>query len=165
MTALWAFVFLLEAVMLEPAIAGVVVSGYWAALVVGRVLLGSVAERVGSWSVLAAATIMAVIAAALMVSRQPIPTAVGVVLLGLAVAPIYPLLVLTTAERTTSNFVDRVVGFQAAASTLGSVTFAAVVGLIMGAELMGFTYCVLALALLTCGGIWALRPGHPRQEQ
>jgi MFS family permease len=30
---LWAFVFLLEAVALEPAIAGVVVSGYWAALV------------------------------------------------------------------------------------------------------------------------------------
>lgn len=29
---LWAFVFLLEAIALEPAVAGVVVSGYWAAL-------------------------------------------------------------------------------------------------------------------------------------
>ena len=157
---LWAFVFLLEAVALEPAVAGVVVSGYWAALVVGRVLLGSVAERVGTWSVLAAATIMAVIAAALMVSRQPIPTAVGVLVLGLAVAPIYPLLVLTTAERTTASSVDRLVGYQAAASTLGSVIFASVVGLIMGANLTGFAYCVLVLALLTGGGIWALRPGR-----
>jgi MFS family permease len=157
---LWAFVFLLEAVALEPAIAGVVVSGYWAALVVGRVLLGSVAERVGTWSVLAAATIMAVIAAALMVSRQPIPTAVGVLVLGLAVAPIYPLLVLTTAERTTASSVDRLVGYQAAASTLGSVIFASVVGLIMGANLSGFAYSVLVLALLTGGGTWALRPGR-----
>ncbi len=157
---LWAFVFLLEAVALEPAVAGVVVSGYWAALVVGRVLLGSVAERVGTWSVLAAATIMAVIAAALMVSRQPIPTAVGVLVLGLAVAPIYPLLVLTTAERTTASSVDRLVGYQAAASTLGSVIFASVVGLIMGANLSGFAYCVLVLALLTGGGTWALRPGR-----
>ncbi len=145
---------------LEQAIAGVVVSGYWAALVVGRVLLGSVAERVGTWSVLAAGTIMAVIAAALMVSRQPIPTAVGVLVLGLAVAPIYPLLVLTTAERTTASSVDRLVGYQAAASTLGSVIFASVVGLIMGANLPGFAYCVLVLALLTGGGIWALRPGR-----
>jgi len=158
---LWAFVFLLEAVALEPAIAGVVVSGYWAALVAGRVLLGSVAERVGTWAVLAAATIMAVIAAALMVSQQPIPTAVGVLVLGLAVAPIYPLLVLTTAERTTASSVDRLVGYQAAASTLGSVIFASVVGLIMGANLTGFAYCVLVLALLTGGGTWALRPGRP----
>lgn len=157
---LWAFVFLLEAVALEPAIAGVVVSGYWAALVVGRVLLGSVAERVGTWSVLAAATIMAVIAAALMVSGQPIPTALGVLVLGLAVAPIYPLLVLTTAERTTASSVDRLVGYQAAASTLGSVIFASVVGLIMGANLSGFAYSVLVLALLTGGGTWALRPGR-----
>jgi MFS family permease len=158
---LWAFVFLLEAVALEPAIAGVVVSGYWAALVVGRVLLGSVAEQVGTWAVLAAATIMAVIAAALMVSQRPIPTAVGVLVLGLAVAPIYPLLVLTTAERTTASSVDRLVGYQAAASTLGSVIFASVVGLIMGANLTGFAYCVLVLALLTGGGTWALRPGRP----
>jgi MFS family permease len=158
---LWAFVFLLEAVALEPAIAGVVVSGYWAALVVGRVLLGSVAEQVGTWAVLAAATIMAVIAAALMVSQQPIPTAVGVLVLGLAVAPIYPLLVLTTAERTTASSVDRLVGYQAAASTLGSVIFASVVGLIMGANLTGFAYCVLVLALLTGGGTWGLRPGRP----
>lgn len=42
---LWAFVFLLEEVTLLPAIAGAVVSGYWAALVIGRVLLGSVAAR------------------------------------------------------------------------------------------------------------------------
>jgi MFS family permease len=158
---LWAFVFLLEAVALEPAMAGVVVSGYWAALVVSRVLLGSVAERVGTWSVLAAATIVAVIAAALMVSQQPIPTAVGVLVLGLAVAPIYPLLVLTTAERTTASSVDRLVGYQAAASTLGSVIFASVAGLIMGANLTGFAYCVLVLALLTVCGTWALRPGRP----
>jgi MFS family permease len=157
---LWAFAFLLEAVTLQPATAGAVVSGYWAALVIGRVLLGSVAERVGTWPVLASATIMAISAAALIMSRQPVPTAVGVVLLGLAVAPIYPLLVLTTAERTAARSVDRLVGFQAAATTLGAVTFASVVGVIMGADVTGFAYCVLELALLTSGGIWALRPGQ-----
>jgi MFS family permease len=174
---LWAFVFLLEALTLEPAIAGVVVSGYWAALVIGRILLGSVAERVGTWPVLAAATIVAVTAALLLISGQPIATAVGVVLLGLAVAPIYPLLVLTTSERTTASSVDRLVGFQAAATTLGAVTFSSLVGLIMGAALTGFASCVVALALLTAGGIWALKPGqqssarstrglrHPRSDQ
>jgi predicted MFS family arabinose efflux permease len=162
LVGLWAFVFLLESVALVPATAGVVVSGYWAALVVGRVLLGSVAERKGTWPVLAAATLTVVIAAALIISQQPIATAVGVVVLGLAVAPLYPLLVLTTAERTTAGAVDRLVGYQAAASTLGSVVFASVGGLVMGVHLTGFAWCVLALALLTGGGIWALKPGSRR---
>lgn len=155
---LWGFVFLLEAATLPPAVAGAVVSGYWAALVIGRVLFGSVAERVGTWPVLAAATVMVVGAAALVMSHRPTAAAAGVVLLGLAVAPIYPLLVLTTAERTTAQTVDRLVGWQAAASTVGSVAFASLAGLVMGADLTGFAYCVLALALLTSGGIWALKP-------
>jgi predicted MFS family arabinose efflux permease len=163
LVGLWAFVFLLESVALAPATAGVVVSGYWAALVVGRILLGSVAERRGTWPVLAAATVMVVVAAALVMSQQPIATAAGVVVLGLAVAPVYPLLVLTTAERTTAGAVDRMVGNQAAASTVGSVVFASLGGLIMGVDLTGFAWCVLALALLTGGGIWALKPGSRRR--
>jgi hypothetical protein len=30
----------------------------------------------------------------------------------------------------------------------------------MGADVNSFAYCVLALTLLTSGGIWALRPGQ-----
>lgn len=162
---LWAFVFLFQDVTLQPAMAGVVVSGYWATLVVGRVLLGSVAERVGTWPVLAIASLAAVVAAALLLSLQPVLSAAGVVLLGFTLAPIYPLLVLTTAERTDARSVDRLVGFQAAADTLGSIAFASLAGLVMGADLTGFVYCVLALALLTSGGFWALKPGKHSPPQ
>jgi MFS family permease len=157
---LWAFVFLIDAVGLPRATAGLVVSGYWAALVVGRVVLGSVAERAGTWPVLACATVAAIGAAASIASLRPAAAAAGIVLLGLAVAPIYPLLVLTTAERTSAGFVDRLVGFQAAASTIGSVSFAGAAGLVVGADVSGFAGCVLALAVLTGGGVWALRPGR-----
>jgi MFS family permease len=158
---LWAYVFLLEAVTRGTA-AGVMVSGFWAALVVGRVLLGSVAERVGTWPVLAAATITMTIAAALIASRQPVAAAVGLALLGLALGPVYPLLVLTTPERTAAGSVDRLVGFQAAASTLGAVSCAGVSGLVLGADVTAYGFCVLTLALLTGGGIWVLRPGKSR---
>jgi fucose permease len=157
---LWAFVFLFEAMALQAATAGVVVSAYWAAIVLGRILLGSVAERVGTWRVLAVVTTMAVIAAALVQSGHPVLAAAGVVLLGLSLAPIYPLLVLTTAERTPAGSVDRLVGFQAAASTLGAVTFASVVGLFMGADPAAFGRCALLLAILSSGGIWVLQPGR-----
>ena len=159
---LWAFVFLLDGVELGPALAGIVVSGYWVALVAGRVVLGSVAERVGIWPVLAVVSMVAVVAAALLLSGRPIPAAAGVVVLGLALAPVYPLLVLTTAERSSGRSVDRLVGFQGAADTVGSIGFAGFVGVIMGGDLDGFAYCVLVLALICAAGIWALQPGrHP----
>jgi fucose permease len=160
---LWAFVFLLDGVGVRAATAGVVVSGYWAALVLGRVLLGTVAERAGVWPVLAWAGSTTIGAAAVIASGRPAAAAVGVVLLGLAVAPVYPLLVLTTGERAGAGSVDRLVGFQAAASTVGSVTVAGGTGLIMGGNVHGFAGCAVVLALLTGGGLWSLHPGRARR--
>lgn len=73
----------------------------------------------------------------------------GIILLGLALAPVYPLLVLTTAERTTAGATDRLVGLQAAVSTIGAVVFPTAVGLIMG---------------VNPNGIHELRP-RPRTHQ
>ena len=161
---LWGFVFLLDAVALPTATAGLIVSGYWAALVVGRILLGTLTERTGIWPMLAVATTATVVAAALVATRLPVPAAAGVLLLGLATAPIYPLLVLTTSERTATGSVDRLVGFQAAASTLGAVTFTGLVGLLMGINTALFGGSAVVLALLTSTGIWALQPGRSRRR-
>lgn len=119
------------------------------------------AERIGTWPVLAAATFLVTGAVAMITSRQPVPAAVGVILLGLAVAPVYPLLVLTTPERTAAASVDRLVGFQAAASTLGAVSCAGLAGVALGVDVTSFGFGVLTLAVLTGGGIWFLRPGRP----
>jgi predicted MFS family arabinose efflux permease len=96
----------------------------------------------------------------MIMSRQPTLAAAGIILLGLAVAPVYPLLVLTTGERTAPGAVDRLVGFQAGASTLGSVAFASGAGLVMGTHVDGFAWCIVALALVSGAGLVALRPGR-----
>ena len=160
---LWAFVFLLEGLSLPASIAGPTVSGYWVGIVVGRVLLGPVAERLGPWPVLAGVTTLAAVAAILLVLGQPALAVVGVVVLGLALAPVYPLLVLTTAERTAAPAVDRLVGLQAAASTVGSVLFPTLIGVLMDASpAKAFAVGVLVLTLAAGGGIWVLGPGRRR---
>jgi MFS family permease len=159
---LWAFVFLLEALSLPPSIAGPTVSGYWVGIVVGRVLLGPLAERLGPWPVLAGATTLAAAAAILLVLGHPALAVLGVVVLGLSLAPVYPLLVLTTAERTTPPVVDRLVGLQAAASTVGSVLCPGLVGLLMDVSANAFAVGVLVLTLAAGGGIWLLAPGRRR---
>jgi fucose permease len=62
---LWAFVYLLSAVALPAATAGVIVSSYWAAIVLGRILLGALAQRIGIWPVLGTLTTVAVTASVL----------------------------------------------------------------------------------------------------
>ena len=55
----------------------------------------------------------------------------AVLLFGLAAAPVYPLLILTTAERTSAAAADAVVGYQAGASSVGAAVFPLLIGLAM----------------------------------
>jgi MFS family permease len=145
--ALWAFIFLTEArgVGLGPAAA--TVSGYWAALLIGRFALGPVADRTGARPVLVAGLAGMAGGAALLLLPGTLAVA-GIVLIGLSAAPMYPLLMLTTKERVGADLADRAVGIQAAASALGAATLPAVVGVLIGPVGAGvIAPCVLGLAL------------------
>jgi len=127
--ALWGFTFLTLHAGIPTVVAGTLASGYWMLLVVGRIGFGQLAERVGAWRVLTVAVVLLVAAAVLVNVPSPVAAVVAVVGFGLACAPVYPLLVLTTAERTSPEAADRVVGFQAGASSLGSAIVPGLVGL------------------------------------
>jgi hypothetical protein len=68
-------------------------------------------------------------------------------LFGLSTAPIYPLLVLTTAERTSAAVADRLIGFQAAASALGAAVIPPLIGLAMGVSASAFGLAIAPLCL------------------
>lgn len=147
--ALWAYTYLTESVGIIPAIAGGLASGYWLTMIVGRVGFGTLAERVGPWRVMAIA-IGLLLAAAIMVNLPgTTPAMAAIVLFGLATAPLYPLLILTTAERTSDEVADRVIGLQAGASSLGAALIPLLVGLAMGWALGGFGAAIAILCLLT----------------
>ena len=150
--ATWAFVYL-TGLGLSTAAAGGVASGYWLTLVVGRIAFGSLAERVGAWKVMALAVVLLLVAAALANVGLAVPATAAVLLFGVAAAPMYPLLVLTTAERTSPAVADRVIGFQAAASSIGAAVTPGLVGLALAVQLRAFggalaALCGLAAALL-----------------
>ena len=78
----------------SPPLASLVLSGYWGMLVVGRFLLGALAERIGPARLLSRCCWTAV--GALLVTSVPglplVVTVAALGTLGLALAPIYPLL-------------------------------------------------------------------------
>ena len=149
--ALWAYVFLTGAVGVGPGIGGVIASGYWATMVVGRLLLGSLAERIGAWRVLGLGVGGLLVAAALVLIPSPVAATTGIVCFGLATAPVYPLLILTTAERTSIRVVDQVVGLQAAASSIGAALIPPAVGLLMGRSLHLFAPAMAVLSVCALG--------------
>ena len=158
---IWGYLFLTAGRGLPPAAAGVAVAAYWAMMCAGRVVLGPVAERLGPARVLAAAVAGVPLGAALMALPIPGPipgpgsgalAVAGLMFLGLAAAPIFPLFTLTTGT-------TRMVSLQVAASAVGGAALPAGLGLLLGAagpRLLAPSLLALGLAM---GGLYAfIRP-------
>jgi fucose permease len=169
---IWGFVYLSAGEHLGPTAAGAAVSAYWATMFVGRVVMGPVAERTGAAPAMGLAT-AGVVGGALVVTLAggPAPAVVGLALVGLAAAPIFPLVNTTTARRFGAGAAvgpTRAVTLQVGASTLGGAVVPALAGLAIGGGhpgalgpvlLVTSTAMALALALMSPPGRPALPAG------
>ncbi|MFT4164855.1 MAG: MFS transporter [Microlunatus sp.] len=157
--ALWAYSFLTLGAGVSAGIAGAAVSGFWLMMFVSRVVLGSFAERLGSRPTMGAGAIGLVLAAVLTFLGVAVPAAgiAGVLVFGLAAGPMYPLLILTTRERTMPDGLDRLVAVQAAASAVGAATLLPLFGLAMSASPSTFAPIMLGAVVAAAGLHLALR--------
>lgn len=130
-TGAWAFSLLTEARGVSLMIAGTWVSLYWGALTVGRILSAMLADR---WPVcwLLRGCIAGQAAGALLLwfNLCQLSSLLGLVLLGLASAPIFPTLIASTPSRIAQNHLANTVGFQIAAAVLGQSLLPALVGVL-----------------------------------
>jgi fucose permease len=170
---IWGYLFLTSGRGLSDEAAGVAVAAYWAMMLVGRAVLGPVAERIGAQAVLGGAVVGVAVGAVVMSLPGPGPVAVaGMMTLGLAAAPIFPLLTLTTARRlgaTNRIATTRTVSLQVAASAIGAAALPAAIGVAIGAlNAKALAPLLLGLAL-AMGGVYVrvsrqpLPPGAERR--
>jgi fucose permease len=78
-------------------------------------------------------------------------TVAGLLIIGFAAAPIFPLMTLTTAERVGAAHADRAIGLQIGAAGLGGAVIPAGIGRIIevyGTEWLGPSLVVGAVLLL-----------------
>ncbi|GAA3336437.1 MFS transporter [Amorphoplanes nipponensis] len=149
---LWAFLFLTTERGVGAGVAGVCVSAYWASLFAGRVVQGFVVERVGTARILLGSLLGLVLGAVLVTVPGPGWLAVaGLMVVGFAAAPVFPLLTLTTADRVGAAHADRTIGVQIGASGLGGALIPAGVGVLIdrvGEQVYGPALIVLSVVLL-----------------
>src|SRR5919199_1916354 len=112
------------------AIAGVLVSAYWAGLTVGRVLFGVLLGHVSSERVLRGCMLVTVLAAAVIWSNVPLASWLAVALLGLVYAPVFPVLIADTPARFGPAQTANAVGLQVAAAVAGGAALPGLIGVL-----------------------------------
>ncbi|MFD5317169.1 MFS transporter [Streptomyces sp. NPDC127098] len=162
---LWGYLYLTSAHDLPADVAGLVVSGYWAVMFLGRLGLGQLAEQVGVGPVLAASMAGIVAGTGAMAAPGPVALAVGgMLLVALASAPVFPLLILTTSDRVGPARADRAVGVQMAAAQGSNVLLPGAIGLLIerfDAGVIGPSLLAVAVAMAAAYALLA-RPGTGR---
>ena len=149
-TGLWAATILVEHRKLEPAIAGIWVSCFFGAIMVGRFAVGVIAGQLGNRRLVRRGLLVALVGATLF-SLDALPGALslaGLVLLGLGCAPVYPSLMHETTRRFDADTARAVVSRQVGFAYLGAALGPAALGLLGAGLGLGTIMPAVMLALV-----------------
>ncbi len=116
----WAYSLFVEGRAVAPQTASLWVSIFWGALAIGRVLSGIVANRLSAVFLVRAAALGLLVGAVLIwLDLSQVSSFVGLGLMGLAAATVFPTLIAATPERVGPKRASRVIGFEVGAASLG----------------------------------------------
>jgi fucose permease len=150
-TGSWVYSLLTEARGVSEVLAGAWVSFYWASLTLGRILFGFAVQRVAPNTLLRWCMIGAVLSTLLIwVNLALWLTFAGIALMGLALAPQFPLLISATPGYLGPRHANNGVGFQVAAASLGGALLPSLIGVLArarGLEVLGPFLFIAALVM------------------
>jgi fucose permease len=148
----WAYSLFTEGRSVPMAMAGTWVSVYWGCLTAGRLLSGFAVNFLPVRLLLRYCIIgIAFGAGMIWLNITSFISFVGLALMGLSSAPIFPSMIATTPERLGEAHTPNVVGFQIAAAMLGAALLPSLIGVLadgFGLEIVAPTLLVAAMLLL-----------------
>ncbi len=146
---LWAATYLTTQKGVVPADAALWTSLYYGGITVGRFLTGMISDKVGSESLIRYGIWSIIVGVVTLFLPLPaIFSLVGLMLIGLGCAPIYPAMIHLTPSRFGTQASQAILGLSMACAYMGSTAMPPVIGALSGA--FGFQlmpYVLLALAL------------------
>jgi len=146
---LWANTVLIESRHFAPGVAGLWVAAYFGSIMGGRMLVGFVVTRWGNRRLVTLGLSLALVGAVLFFLPGLPP--VGLILMGLGFAPVYPCLMHETPRRFTSEAAPVVIGRQVGAAYVGGAIFPGLIGWAMAhstLEVLAPLLVILILAML-----------------
>lgn len=116
----WCYTVLTEWQGIATEAAGLATSCFFGGIFAGRLLLGAIVDRVGATYMVRAASIVAVAGTSCFALAEGEVAAIGLVLAGFALGPIFPTLIAQSAGRFPRAQLPRIIAICVAAAILGS---------------------------------------------
>jgi fucose permease len=164
----WTYSLFTEARGISTLTAGMWVSVYWGALTVGRLLAGIVVHVMSVQRLLRLCLLHLVLGAALLwLNLTSTCNFLGLALMGLSCAPIFPCLIATTPQRLGAAHTANGVGWQIAAAMLGQSLLPSLLGTVArhsSLEMVGPALLAMACGLLVLYEILTAAGYRPVQE-
>jgi len=159
-TAQWSFTLFTLARGVPELTASTWIGIYWGIFTLGRIFFGLIANRVRLDPILRLALVLAALGAALLWWNPANWVSFGgLVVMGLAFAPIFPILIATTVNRVGHAHSSNAIGFQIAAAGLGGAVLTGLIGVFASATtLENIGLSILLLVGLTLATyVWLAR--------
>lgn len=135
---LWFYSVLVEQHLLTKALAGSYIVLYWGSLTVGRFLIGILSQRVGPSKIISAGLLLAFSAVVLLLPAHGILTPLGLILLGVSLAGIYPCMMYETPRRFSKQVANVLTGYQVGMAGLGVASIPGLIGLFISFTSLDF---------------------------
>jgi fucose permease len=164
----WTFSFLTEERHGSTLISGWAVSGYWFGLTLGRLTLANLARKFGNKRLIQGC-LVGVVVGLLVIWLAPVTPAVtvvealGLVLTGYCLGPIFPTTIAVMSELVEARLLPSAIGFIASLASLGGALFPGIAGNL--AQQVGLWSLLPYVMLLTCilFFIWLALQARPVQ--
>lgn len=128
---LWTFSLLTEQRNIAPAQAGFWVSLYWGMFTLGRILMGFLAHRIAYHGIMRGGIALAILGAVVYsLAEGALLSAMALMLIGLAYAPLYPAMVSGSMQRVGAAHFNNAMGLQVSSAALGIAVIPASMGLV-----------------------------------
>ncbi len=128
----WSYTMLFERFEMEPGVAGLWAGFYWGAIALGRLVLSPLSRSLKPAKLIQFGTFGLLLGALMMTRDQVWLFQSGLLVFGLAMAPLFPTLMSLTPSRLGSNISLHAIGFQVSAAVLGGAAIPTLAGILAG---------------------------------
>ena len=129
---LWVYSMLVESRNISKGTAGLYVAYFYTTLTVGRILSGILVMKFGNRNMVRLGLLVAFIGVSIIFINNELIIMLGMIIIGLGFAPIYPCIMHETANRFESNVTKELIGYMVCAGGLGFSLIPPILGVLMG---------------------------------
>ncbi len=127
----WSYTLLTESRGISSELAGLWVGGYWGSFTIGRILAGFMSFRISSKRLIESGALLGLTGSLLIfLNKGQWVSLLGLILAGIAIAPIFPALVSDTSFRVGKKHTANTIGLQIAGAGVGGALLPGLAGIL-----------------------------------